>query len=91
MILSSLNKNKIKRSWKNKRFDVATNFLNNNQHVKVSLITLKVSAVWTVQQYPNVIKFHGAKLGLSYTKVVHEKKDKNDLQMPTFQTTVEFA
>jgi len=41
---------------------VATNFLNNNQHVKISLITLEVSAVCTVQQCPNGMKFHKAKL-----------------------------
>jgi len=41
---------------------VNINFFNNNQHVKISLITLKVSAVCTVQKYPNVIKFQKAKL-----------------------------
>ena len=35
---------------------------NNNQHVKISLITLKVPAVCMVQQYLNVIKFREAKL-----------------------------
>jgi len=35
---------------KKKRLDVAINFLNKNQHAKISLITLKVSAVCTVQQ-----------------------------------------
>jgi len=34
-----------------------------NCYVKISLINLKVSAICTVQQYPNVIKFHEAKLG----------------------------
>jgi len=33
-----------------------------NCYVKISLINLKVSAICTVQQYPNVIKFHKAKL-----------------------------
>jgi len=33
------------------------NYFNNNQHVKIFLTTLKVSAVCTVQQYPNVMKF----------------------------------
>jgi len=55
------NKNN-QRSQKNKQFEVATNFFDNNQHVKFSLITLTASAVWTIQQYPNVIKFHGARL-----------------------------
>jgi len=41
---------------------VTTNFFNNNQYVKISLVTLKVSAVCAVQQYHNVIKFHEAKL-----------------------------
>ena len=41
---------------------MTTNVFNHNQHVKISLITLKVSAVYTVQQYPKVIKFHEAKL-----------------------------
>ena len=43
-------------------FDVATNFFNNNQHVKTSLITLKVSAVCTVQQHPNSKNLHEATL-----------------------------
>jgi len=30
--------------------------------VKISLINLKVPAICTVQQYPNVIKFHEDKL-----------------------------
>jgi len=29
-----------------------------NFYVKISLINLKVSAIRTVQQYPNVMKFH---------------------------------
>jgi len=29
-----------------------------NCYVKISLINLKVSAIFTVQQYPNAIKFH---------------------------------
>jgi len=33
-----------------------------NCSVKISLINLKVSAICTVQQYPNVIKFHEGKL-----------------------------
>jgi len=32
-----------------------------NFYVKISLINLKVSAICTVQQYPNVIKFHEGK------------------------------
>jgi len=32
-----------------------------NSYVKISLINLKVSAICTVQQYPNVIKFHKGK------------------------------
>jgi len=33
-----------------------------NCYVKISLINLKVSAICTVQQYPNVIKFYEVKL-----------------------------
>ena len=33
-----------------------------NCSVKISLINLKVSAIFTVQQYPNVKKFHEDKL-----------------------------
>ena len=33
-----------------------------NCYVKISLISLKVSAICTDQQYPNVIKFHEGKL-----------------------------
>ena len=33
-----------------------------NCYVKISLINLKVSAICTVQQYSNVIKFHEGKL-----------------------------
>ena len=33
-----------------------------NCYVKISLINLKVSAICTVQQYPNFIKFHEGKL-----------------------------
>jgi len=32
-----------------------------NCYVKISLISLKVSAICTVQQYPNVVKFHEGK------------------------------
>ena len=32
-----------------------------NCYVKIYLINLKVSAICTVQQYPNVIKFHEGK------------------------------
>jgi len=32
-----------------------------NCYVKISLMNLKVSAICTVQQYPNVIKFHEGK------------------------------
>jgi len=35
-----------------------------NCYVKMSLINLKVSAICTVQQYPNVIKFNEGKLRL---------------------------
>ena len=35
----------------------------------------------TLQQYPNVIKFHESKHS---EKVVHEQKDKNALEIPTF-------
>jgi len=41
---------------------MATTIRNNNQHVKISHITSKVSAVCRVQQYLIVIKFHVAKL-----------------------------
>jgi len=33
-----------------------------NCYVKISLTNVKVSAICTVQQYPNVIKFHEDKL-----------------------------
>jgi len=33
-----------------------------NCYVKISLISLKVPAIYTVQQYSNVIKFHEGKL-----------------------------
>jgi len=33
-----------------------------NCYVKISLINLKVSAICTVQQYPNVTTFHEGKL-----------------------------
>jgi len=33
-----------------------------NWYVKISFINLKVSAICTVQQHPNVIKFHEGKL-----------------------------
>jgi len=33
-----------------------------NCYVKISLINLKVSPICTVQQYPNVTKFHEGKL-----------------------------
>jgi len=39
-----------------------------NCYVKISVINLKVSAICTVQQYPNVIKFIRANCGLSKTK-----------------------
>jgi len=35
-----------------------------NCYVKIFLIILKVSAICTVQLYPNVIKFHEGKLRL---------------------------
>jgi len=37
-------------------------WLGTNCYVKSPLINLKVSAICTVQQYPNVIKFHQGKL-----------------------------
>jgi len=80
------------------QFDVATNFSKNNQHVKISLITLKVSAACTVQQCSNVIKFHEAILGLFQNKVVHEQKDKKCLRntnilnyLPNFDNSSIFA
>jgi len=39
-------------------------FRGTNCYVKISLINLKVSEICTVQQYPNVIKFHEGKLGV---------------------------
>jgi len=33
-----------------------------NCYAKISLVSLKVSAICTVQQYPNIIKFHERKL-----------------------------
>ena len=33
-----------------------------NCYVTISLINLKVLAIFTVQQYPNVLKFHEGKL-----------------------------
>jgi len=33
-----------------------------NYYVKISFINLKVSGICTVQQYPNVTKFHEGKL-----------------------------
>ena len=59
---------------------MATNFSNNSQHVKISLITLKVSAVCTVQQYHNVIKFHEAKLRPVSEKCATRKKHKKCLR-----------
>jgi len=53
--------------------------LKNNQHVKISLITLKVSPVCTVQHYPNVTTFHEAKLR-PVSEVVQEQKDKKCLR-----------
>jgi len=45
---------------------------------------LKVSVVFTVQHYPNLIKLHEAELRPVSEKVVHEPKDKNALKIPTF-------
>ena len=42
-------------------------------------MTLKVSAVCTVQQCPNVKKFHEENWGLSQKKVVHQQKDEKML------------
>jgi len=39
-----------------------------NCYVKISLINSKVTAICTVQRYPNVIKFHEGNWGLSKTK-----------------------
>ena len=47
-----------------------------NCYVKVSLINLKVSAICTVQEYPNVINFHEGKLKSAEDKIVHEQIDK---------------
>jgi len=55
-----------------------------NCYVKISLISLKVSAISTVQQYPNVIKFHEGKLRPVWDKIVHEQVDKNALEIQTF-------
>ena len=41
------------------------------------LINLKVSAVCTVQQYPNVIKINEGKLRPAQDKMVHKLTDKN--------------
>jgi len=48
----------------------------------MSLITLKVSTVFTVQQYREVIKFHEAKLRPVSEKSgrLHEQKDKKCLR-----------
>jgi len=40
-----------------------------NCYVKISLSNLKVSAICTVQQYPNVIKFHVGKLRQNFVSV----------------------
>jgi len=51
-----------------------------NFYVKVSFISLKVSAICTVQQYLDVIKFHEGKLRPVYDKTVHEQTDKKCLK-----------
>jgi len=51
-----------------------------NCYVKISLINFKVSAICTVQQYPNVIKFHECKLRPVQDKIVHEQIDKKCLK-----------
>jgi len=48
--------------------------------VKISLISLKVPAIYTVQWYPNVIKFHEGKLNPVSDKIVHEQIDKKCLK-----------
>ena len=52
--------------------------------VKISLINFKVSAIFTVQQYSNVIRFHEDKLRPVQDKLVHEQIDKNALKIRTF-------
>jgi len=52
--------------------------------VKISLISLKVSAIFTVQQYPKVIKFYEGKLRPVWEKILHEQIDKNSLKIRTF-------
>ena len=60
---------------------MTTNYFNNSQHVNISLITLKVSAVCTVQ-YPNVVKFHEAKIEACLRKKwCRNKKKKNALEI----------
>jgi len=57
---------------------------NHNQHVKISLITLKVSVVCTVQQFPKGTKFHEAKLRpVSEKSGTPTKGYKNALEIPT--------
>jgi len=71
---------------------VTTNSFNNTQHVRISLINLKVSAVCTFQHCPNVIKFHEAKLRpvseksyslqcrLLLVEALHQQKDEKCLR-----------
>jgi len=60
-----------------------------NFYVKISLSSLKVSALCTVQQYSNVIKFHEGKLRPNFVsawdKIVHEQTDKNALKYEHFK------
>ena len=51
-----------------------------NCFVKISLNNLKVSAICRVQQYPNVFKFHEAKLRPVSETIVHEQMDKKCLK-----------
>ena len=70
---------------------MAPNSFNNNQHVKISLITLKVSAVCTVQQCSNVAKFHEAKLRpVSEKKLYTIKRIKNALEFQHFKLSPTF-
>ena len=51
-------------------------FFNNSQHVKISLITLKVSAVCTVHHTLILQSFTRPNWGLSLKKAVHKQKEK---------------
>jgi len=42
-------------------------------YVKISLISLDVSAIFTVETYPNVTKFHDGKSRPVYDKIIQEQ------------------